>query len=209
MVFSGLGFGSSAPARGHAIHVNPAAIKRTDVKGRVRFRSIVVPAGNTEECCARAYTLVFDEARIERSSCAEGIGTPGRRVNLSPSAGEAVSDKPKYVEIKARTRAELERSLASGDVNIVCDALYSAAQNEQDWRWSQTQCLKMLNHESLLVRSSALIALGEIALFRGNLDLDVVLPEMKRFENDPALGPFVEDALDNIKVANTRSPKGG
>jgi hypothetical protein len=67
----------------------------------------------------------------------------------------------------------------------------------------------MLNHESLLVRSSALIALGEIALFRGNLDLDVVLPEMKRFENDPALGPFVEDALDNIKVANTRSPKGG
>ena len=59
----------------------------------------------------------------------------------------------------------------------------------------------MLNHESLLVRSAALIALGEIALFRGNLDLDVVLPEMKRFENDPALGPFVEDALDNIRVA--------
>lgn len=119
-----------------------------------------------------------------------------------------MSDKPKYVEIKARTRAELERSFASGDPNAVCDALHSAAQHEEDWRWSQTQCLKMLNHESLLVRSSALIALGEIALFRGNLDFAVVLPEVKRFENDPALGPFVEDALDNIRVANTRSAKG-
>ena len=54
---------------------------------------------------------------------------------------------------------------------------------------------------------AALIALGEIALFRGNLDLDVVLPEMKRFENDAALGPFVEDALDNIRVSNIREVK--
>ncbi|HWY58862.1 MAG TPA: hypothetical protein VNZ03_30650 [Terriglobales bacterium] len=118
-----------------------------------------------------------------------------------------MSDKPKYVEIKARTRVELEKSFASGDPNVVCEALYSAAQHEQDWRWSQTQCLKMLNHESLLVRSSALITLGEIALFRGNLDLDVVLPEMKRFETDHALGPLVEDALDNIRAANIRSAK--
>ena len=115
-----------------------------------------------------------------------------------------MSDKPKYVEIKAQTRTELEKSFASGDPNTVCNALYSAAQHEEDWQWSQAQCLRMLAHESLLVRSSALIALGEIALFRGNLDLDVVLPEMKRFENDPALGPFVEDALDNIRVASHR-----
>jgi hypothetical protein len=118
-------------------------------------------------------------------------------------------DKPKYVEIRARTRAELEKSFANGEPNIVCDALYSAAQHEEDWRWPQMQCLKMLDHESLLVRSAALIALGEIALFRGNLDLDVVLPEMKRFENDPALGPFVEDALDNIRVAKARHSKLG
>lgn len=115
-----------------------------------------------------------------------------------------MSDKPKYVEIKAQPRPELEKSFASGDPNTICNALYSAAQHEEDWRWSQAQCLKMLNHESLLVRSAALLALGEIALFRGNLDLGVVLPEMKRFENDPALGPFVEDALDNIRVAKSR-----
>jgi hypothetical protein len=57
---------------------------------------------------------------------------------------------------------------------------------------------------SLLVRSTALIALGENALFPGNLALGVVLPEMKRLENDTAPGPFVEDALDNIRVAKIR-----
>ena len=44
----------------------------------------------------------------------------------------------------------------------------------------------------------------KIAVFRGNLELDVVLPEMKRFEDDTALGSFVEDALDNIRVAKSR-----
>ena len=73
-----------------------------------------------------------------------------------------MSDKPKYVETKAQPRPELEKSFASGDPNTICNALYSAAQHEEDWRWSQAQCLKMLNHESLLVRSAALLALGRL-----------------------------------------------
>jgi hypothetical protein len=111
-----------------------------------------------------------------------------------------VSEKPKYVEIAPRRRDELEAELESNDPNVVCDALFSAAQHEADWRWSQTQCLRMLKHNSPLVRSNALIALGEIALFRGHLDLEIVLPEIQQFAGDPALGPFVEDALDNIRV---------
>jgi hypothetical protein len=116
-----------------------------------------------------------------------------------------VSEKPKYVEIQPRTRRELEQALASDDPNAVCNALYSAAQHESDWRWSQTQCLMMLKHESLLVRSTAIIALGEIALFRGELDRDVVLPELKRLVGDPALGPFVEDVL--VDLDSSHPPK--
>ena len=67
-----------------------------------------------------------------------------------------------------------------------CNALDTAAQHEADWRWSQEQCLKMLDHESLLVSSAALIALGEIALFRGHLNLETVLPEIHRVARDPA-----------------------
>ena len=113
-----------------------------------------------------------------------------------------MSEKPKYVEIPQREREELEAAFESNDTNVVCNALYSAAQHEIGWRRSQGQCLKMLNHESLLVRATALIALGEIALFRGHLDLETVLPEMQRFANDSALGPFVEDGLDNIRASN-------
>jgi hypothetical protein len=47
----------------------------------------------------------------------------------------------------------------------------------------------------------ALIALGEIALFRDHLDLETVLPQIQRFANDPELGPYVEDSLDNIRAS--------
>jgi hypothetical protein len=115
---------------------------------------------------------------------------------------QQMSDKPKYVEIQRREREELEAAFKSDDANVVCGALYAATQHEVDWRWSQQQqCLRMLDHESLLVRSAALIALGEIALFRGHLDLETVLREIHRVAADPALAPFAEDALDNIRGA--------
>ena len=108
--------------------------------------------------------------------------------------------KLKYVEIKPRSKAQLLSEFASGDPNLVCDALFSAAQHEQDWRWSQAQCLAMLKHESLLVRSCAIVAIGEIAIFRGEIDFDTVLPELRGLLNDPALSPFAEDALDDINL---------
>ena len=67
-----------------------------------------------------------------------------------------------------------------------------------------TQVSDFATNQVLGIRSLARAALEEIAVFRGNLELDVVLPEMKRFEDDPALGSFVEDALDNIRVAKSR-----
>jgi len=44
-----------------------------------------------------------------------------------------MTDKPKYVEIQPRRRDELETKLESSDPNAICDALYSAAQHEEDW----------------------------------------------------------------------------
>lgn len=73
-----------------------------------------------------------------------------------------MSEKPKYVEIHARDRDDLETAFKSHDANVVCDALYSAAQHEAEWRWSQEQCLKMLDHKSLLVRSAAFIQAAKL-----------------------------------------------
>jgi hypothetical protein len=49
------------------------------------------------------------------------------------------------------------------------------------------------------VRSAALTAIGETAIFQRNLDLEVVLPEIHRLADDPDLAGFVEDCLEDIR----------
>lgn len=110
-----------------------------------------------------------------------------------------MDQKPQYVAIHPRSREELVTVFGGEDENDICDAMYSAAQHEPDWQWTQEQLLKFLRHKSLLIRSSAVIALGEMATFRGKLDLDLVLPELK-LVSDPALKPYVEDCLEDIKT---------
>lgn len=106
--------------------------------------------------------------------------------------------KLKYVEIKPRPKTQLTKELVSSDENIVCDALFSAAQHEPDWRWAQGRCLAMLKHESLVVRSAAIMALGEIAIFRRVIDVDIVVPELQSCLKDPTLAPVAQDALEDI-----------
>ena len=117
-----------------------------------------------------------------------------------------MENKLKYAVIKARRRDELEADLASEDTSLICDALFSAAQHDPEWLWVQEQCLKMLKHSSLLVRSCALIALGELATFQGHLNLETVLPEIDQLLTDPELGPFAADAMDDIVASGLEIP---
>jgi hypothetical protein len=110
-----------------------------------------------------------------------------------------VDEKPKYVEIQPCSRKHLEEAFAGDDENAICNAMYSAAQHEPDWRWAQGKLVKFLGHQSLLIRSTAINALGELVLFRGHVDLEVVLPEIRKLENEPALAPFVNDYLEDLK----------
>jgi len=110
-----------------------------------------------------------------------------------------VSDKPKYVEIKPRSREELEGAFAGDDENAICNAMYSAAQHEPDWRWAQGELVRFLGHKSLVVRSTAVIALGELVLFRGHVDIEIVLPEIHKLGNDPDLAAYVEQYLEDLK----------
>jgi hypothetical protein len=110
-----------------------------------------------------------------------------------------VTEKPKYVEIKPRSREELEAAFAGDDEKAICDAMYSAAQHDPDWRWAQGELVKFLGHKSVLVRSSAVNALGEVVFFRGHVDVDVVLPELHKLGNDAALAPYVKEYLEDLK----------
>jgi hypothetical protein len=110
-----------------------------------------------------------------------------------------LDEKFKYEEIRAQSRDELTAAFASQDEDRICEAMYSAAQHDTDWRWTQHALLGFLTHKSIRVRSAALIAIGEIAIFQRNLDLDVVLPRIHELAKDPALVGLVEDCLDDIK----------
>jgi hypothetical protein len=110
-----------------------------------------------------------------------------------------IDEKPQYVEIGPLSREDLEAAFASENENTVCNAMFSAAQHELDWRWAQGRLLQFLNHKSLLLRSTAVNALGELLLFRGHVDIELVLPEIHKLSGEPALAPFVKEYLEDLK----------
>jgi hypothetical protein len=104
-----------------------------------------------------------------------------------------------YQGFEWQSRANLIKALASNDAEQIRGALYSAAQYESDWEWSQAQCLKFLNHQEFEVRWAAALSLGFIALYQRKLDLAKVLPELYAAKWDDLLAPHVEDSLDMIR----------
>ena len=105
----------------------------------------------------------------------------------------------KYKGFDWQSRQDLvEKALSSNDAQQICDALYSAAQYESDWEWSQEQCLKFLNHKEE-VRWAAALSFGFIALYHRTLDLTKVLPALHAAKNDEQLAPHIEDSLAMIR----------
>lgn len=104
-----------------------------------------------------------------------------------------------YREVAQRDRAEIELLLRSPDKTDILDALLSAAYYDSDWRWVQSQCLTLLSHQDSGVRSLAATCLGHVARIHRQLDLDVVLLRLAELKDDPSIGGFVQDALDDIK----------
>jgi len=105
----------------------------------------------------------------------------------------------KYHEVLPMSRAELEVSLDSGNVEAMYAALLSAAYYDADWRWVQQRCLGFLNHSDNSVRWVAATCLGHLARIHGQLDVEIVLALLVPLKSDPEIGPGVEDALDDIK----------
>jgi hypothetical protein len=104
----------------------------------------------------------------------------------------------KYEAVHPKSRAELVELLASDDSEQIRSALYSASWHEDDWRWTQEQCLFFLRHQDPLVRWAAALSLGYIAQFHKHLDLDRVLPALHEAHSDPVIRSTVGDSLDMI-----------
>lgn len=104
-----------------------------------------------------------------------------------------------YHEAFRIERPDIERMLESGDETGTADALLSAAFYDQDWRWVQNTCLRLLDHPATVVRWNAAMCLGHIARIHKHLDAAIVIPTLQALKSDQSIGPSMQDALDDIK----------
>jgi hypothetical protein len=104
-----------------------------------------------------------------------------------------------YVPVLRHSRVELDAAFRSGVPSIIHDALISAAYWDEDWQWAQDQCLLFADHSSDIVRTGAAYALGLIAVFHAKLDMDRVVPVLRRLSEDPVVRPHAETSLEDIE----------
>jgi hypothetical protein len=106
--------------------------------------------------------------------------------------------KLRYEEFEYLSRAEIETCLASGEAEKIRGALNSASKHDPDWRWSQNQCLRFLDHPDHEVKWAAILARGFIAVYQKNLDLAEVLPRLHEIHEDPLVGRVAEDSIEMV-----------
>lgn len=101
---------------------------------------------------------------------------------------------------KKITKVEASKVFSTGTSNEICDALVSVTFYEEDWKWSQTQCLHFLNHKNCDISGLAATCLGHIARIHHKLDKKIVIAALKTRLNDPNISGRVQDALDDIDI---------
>jgi HEAT repeat protein len=111
----------------------------------------------------------------------------------------------KYERVNVMTQAELESGLASTNPGDVERALYSATYSLDDWEWVQNRCLERLAAENVGVRWAAAQCLGDLAQIRGQLDVDRVVPALKKALDDEDIRSTVQDSLDLIESWQLRT----
>jgi hypothetical protein len=98
------------------------------------------------------------------------------------------------------SREEIIRIFSTGTNDEVCDALVSMAFYDEDWKWSQDQCLGFLNHPDANVRGVSTTCLGHIARIHHQLDQEQVISALKKCLKDKKVAGSAQDALDDIQM---------
>jgi len=104
-----------------------------------------------------------------------------------------------YEEAARMTHEQLLEAFNSDDPLRIEPALWSATHDEPDWRWLQDQCLRFLDSPDQSVRWAAASCLGVIAMTRGKLDVERVIPRLEEAGREEAIRPAVEDSLSYIR----------
>ena len=93
---------------------------------------------------------------------------------------------------------DVDECFARDDFEGIHRALLSLTFHHPDWRYVQDLCLKYLQHTDPYVRRIAVICLGHLATFHGQLDEDKVRAALADLKDDKAMAGAVDDALDDL-----------
>ncbi len=105
-----------------------------------------------------------------------------------------------YETIDPITRAEAVEMLRSGDTEAISYGLLRASYHVEDWRWVQSECLRLLDSKDKHLQYIGAICLSHIARVHGKLDLTLVEPELKKLEGDPEIGGEIEMVLEDLEI---------
>lgn len=119
---------------------------------------------------------------------------------LEPKGGESVHGKASHHEgtsdaLFRYDHSETARALESSDEPALCDALIAATFHDPDWRWVETECLRLAGHPSHSVQSLVASCLGHLSETHGVIDRASIESTFARLLADRA-APFADRADD-------------
>lgn len=118
-------------------------------------------------------------------------------------------DELRYHPVEPIDREEAEAAFRSHDARAISEAIIRSVYFDPDWRWVQDRCLEFAQQADSSVRWTAIAELGTLARFHRRLDLDRVIPVLRKFEGDPHLGSAVEEAFGDFEVLISPQPTNG
>jgi hypothetical protein len=106
----------------------------------------------------------------------------------------------RHSDIPPISRNEARATFRSGDEAAIIAALSSLTFRDPDWRWVQDQLLQFAKHRKGAVRGQVALCFGHLARLHRQLDLDVVLPVLRKLADHPETRGQAEDALSDISI---------
>ena len=108
-------------------------------------------------------------------------------------------DLVKYEALEPIDRKSVIEALSGPDCDAA-EALIRASLTIRDRVWVESLLLSALSDQRLEVQKAALLGLGHLARIHHALDLERIIPILRKYAAHASLGGVAEDALDDIAM---------
>lgn len=93
-----------------------------------------------------------------------------------------------------------EKILQFEDKEVVTKKLLEITFNNENWKWVQEMCLKLLDNKDEDIKGLAVTCIGHIARIHGKIDKEKVLKAFFDRKGDKTIAGRIEDAMEDIEM---------